>query len=222
MSPKQAQLRAFTLFEILIALVIFAILGVITAIGLHNALDANQRADKANQRLQQVEVAQALLRRDFRQIVDRSITDNDGSKIPAFVLGNNQVSFTCGGATNPFSTGNRSNLQRIDYTYSNGTLSRAIWPTLDRILTTKPTQMTLLNNVTNFKVRIYDNNNQLKNVWPLTTSGDLGANITQISKLPRAVQIDFTVKGQGTISDTILIPSRGIREQNGTTPPTKS
>ena len=86
MSNRKINMAAFTLLEILIALVIFSILGVTIAIGLHNTLDANKRVDIANQHLQKIEVAQALIRRDFRQIVDRSITNKSGSILAAFVL----------------------------------------------------------------------------------------------------------------------------------------
>ena len=191
--------RGFTLFEILIALVIFSILGVMSAIGLHNALNTNQHVDKSNQLLQKVEVAQALLRRDFRQLIDRSILDNDGSRLNAFILTPTSASLTCGGNA----------LYRVDYTFKNGALYRSVWPSLDRALNEKPTTLKLLDHITQFSIKVYDKHNQLQNIWPLETMHELSQTSGSPARVPRAVQINYYVTGFGNLANTIIIPSNG-------------
>ena len=184
--------QAFTLFEILIALAIFAILGLIVALGLKRTLDANHRVDLADKRLQTLEVAQALLRHDISQAIDRSITDEDGQTLPAFQLKAHEINFTRGGLTNPFNIDHRSSLQRINYIYTDHKLMRRTWPTLDRLSGTSPHQMTLLTHVTALTIKVYDTANQLSTVWPESHMMQSEMVLTYpLSHLPKAVKITY-------------------------------
>ncbi len=219
-SKKQA---AFTLFEVLIALIIFAILGLMIALGLRRTLESNKRANDADQRIQKLEIAQALLRRDIMAIVDRPITDNNGQKLPAVLLKADEIDFTRGGVINPFYTGNRSDLQRIEYTYRDGNIVRSIWPTLDRMSGTAPSSMILLSHVSNFSIEVYDDQNRLQPAWPYNVNANtLTTNTVQQTDLPRAVHILFTIKGQGSIEDTIPIVSRGLTQVTNEIPNDKT
>ena len=201
--------KAFTLIEIIIALAIFAILGIMMAVMMKNTIYVNRKADQANQTIQQIEIAQTLLRRDFSQIVDRSVTDASGGTLAALTLADNSVSLTRGGLINPFNMSNRSDLQRVDYSYEHGHLYRYAWPILDRAATsTKPIRMDLLSHVSYFKVQVYDASNHLQVDWPVTVNTSLPSSTT--SDLPKAVNITITLEGQGTINDIIVIPSRGM------------
>ena len=225
MIKTNSKQTAFTLFEILIALVIFAILGIIVAVGLHRSLQANQRADQADKRIQQLEVAQALIRRDMTAIVDRPITDRDGQTLPAVQVSPGKIEFTRGGLINPFGASNRSDLQRIEYTYRDGAIVRTTWPTLDRMTNTKTASMTLVKNVSNFSIHVYDQNNKLQNSWPYTSATNNEITNTKNqqpqSDLPKAIKISFTVARQGSIEDIIPIPSRGIPNQTNGNPNVK-
>lgn len=209
-------INAFTLIEIIIALVIFAILGILMAIMMHNTIDANQKANEANENMQQIEIAQTLLRRDFSQVVDRSVTDVDGGTLNALTLNENSISFTRGGFLNPFNLSNRSDLQRVEYSYKNHHLYRYAWPVLDRVLdTTKPIKIDLLKNVKNFKMQVYDESNQLQKDWPVTVNTTLHSTNQPTSDLPRAIKITITLDKQGTFDDIITLPSRGVLGNNG-------
>ena len=208
--------KGFTLIEIIIALAIFAILGIMMAIMMKNTIYANKKADQANQKSQKIEVAQTLLRRDLSQVVDRSVTDADGGTLAALTLNDNTISFTRGGLINPFNISNRSDLQRVDYIYKDGHLYRYAWPILDRVSSsTKPNSMDLLNHITAFKIQVYDESNHLQVDWPVTVSTSLPSSNQVVSDLPRAIKITITLDGQGTINDIILIPSRGMLTSNG-------
>ena len=210
---QQKHHQAFTLIEVLIALVIFAILGVMMAVMMRNTIYANQAANRVNQHIQHIEIAQALMRRDLSQVVDRSITDANGGVLAAFMLSNNQMSFTCGGYMNPFNLSNHSDLQRIDYRYQNQHLYRYSWPVLDRVLSaTTPTKMELLDDVISFQVSAYDSLNHWQAEWPVTLNNTLSTSNTLSSHLPRAVKITLTLKNDGVINLWIVIPSRGMNE----------
>lgn len=217
--------NAFTLFEILIALVIFAILGIIVAVGLRRTLESNQRANDADKRLQQLEITQALIRRDISAIVDRPITDRDGQTLPTVQIKPDVIEFTRGGLTNNLTNQPVSDLQRIEYRYSNGKIIRTLWPTLDRLTNSHATSMVLLANVSSFDIEAYDQDNVLHNSWPFVSHSEvITLNKTPPSSLPKAIQITFTINGQGTIQDIIPILSRGTPHQlsgsNNVTPTT--
>lgn len=210
-------IKAFTLIEIIIALAIFAILGIMMAIMMRNTLYVNKKADSANQKIQQIEIAQTLLRRDISQIVDRSITDTDGGTLAALTLTDDEISFTRGGLINPFNLSNHSDLQRVDYRYKDGHLYRYSWPVLDRVsTTTTPTKMDLLAHITELKIQVYDESNQLQVDWPITVNTAIHATNQPIPDLPKGIKITITLDGQETIDDIIPIPSRGVLANNET------
>lgn len=192
-------MKGFTLIEILIALLIFAILGVLIAFGLQNAINANNHADKANARIEKIEIAEALLRRDISHIVDRPILDTDGSTIAAIVMQDQKLEFTI----------RSSGLQRISYQVENGHLYRYIWPVLDRVLAVKPSQMDLLDGITSFNLTAINQQNQRKSSWPIKETSFVIMN-TLKSNLPKAIQIQINLQKEGTINNTIMILSRGI------------
>ena len=224
MTKTAYKYTAFTLFEILIALVIFAILGIIVAVGLRRTLAFNQRADQADKRIQQLDIAQALIRHDITAIINRPITGRNGQMLPAVQLKPGEIEFTRGGVINPFGVTRRSDLQRIDYAYRNGAIIRTTWPTLDRMTNTVTTNMTLLKNVSNFTIKAYDQNNKLQPSWPYNSASSeiLNTNNQQSqSDLPKAIYISFSIAGQGSIEDIIPIPSRGLPNQTTGNPNVK-
>ena len=204
--------RAFTLIEILIALVIFAIIGVIVSIGLRNIIQTNEHVQSVAQRLQRLEVAQTLLRNDLRQVIDRPIRNKDNVFLPALQLNNNVIEFTRGGITNPLNTPRQSHFQRLGYMVRNGQLIRQVWPVLDRVLAIEPEEMVLLDGVSQFEVTVFDKMNQPQRTWPIR----LGTSKFASQKpfyMPNAIRLTYQLKGQGNITLTVAIPSRGYPDE---------
>src|SRR3989338_4904860 len=63
--------RGFTLIEIIVALFIFAIVGVLAAMSLNTMIRAHKRLDVADSHLLQLEISMTMMRRDIAQIIDR-------------------------------------------------------------------------------------------------------------------------------------------------------
>jgi len=216
MKQIKKQQNGFTLLEILIALVIFAILGIIVAVGFRRSLLSNKHVGEADKRIQKLEITQALLRRDISQTINRSILDRNGEKLPAIQLKPNALEFTRAGVINPLGINKQSDMQRIEYTYKNNTIVRIAWPVLDRAANSAPSSMNLLTHVTHFNIQVYDNKNNLQSAWPASNSTSIHTNSGDQSALPKAVKITFSVKGQGIIEDIIPIPSQQIITQRVT------
>jgi type II secretion system protein J len=77
----------FTLIEIVVALAIFAMLGIIAAVGINTALKAREVALASNQRLFELQQAYLLLQNDLNQAVVRTTYDG-ARRLPPFATGN--------------------------------------------------------------------------------------------------------------------------------------
>lgn len=212
MQIKQYRFNGFTLIEILVALMIFAIIGVMVSIGLHNTILSNQHVKEADTRFQKLQIAQQLMRSDIQYIIPRPIRDKDNNVIQAVTLNNNRLEFTRGGINNPFNPYRQSNLERIAYEVKNKQLIRYTWPILDRAFATNPTSTVILSDITNFNINVFDKNNNAQSGWPLKAgTSKYASNLTH--ELPRGVRITFKIANEGMVINTIAILSQGLPTQ---------
>ena len=78
----QAKQQGFTLLELMIASIIFAIMAVMAYGGLDNVISNSQSSKQSLQRLQQIQQSVSILNRDFGQIIPRPIRDEFGNPQP--------------------------------------------------------------------------------------------------------------------------------------------
>ena len=122
----------FTLIEILVALFIFAVVGLISAQLLGRTVNAYEVLDDRGQRLSQIHRAMLVVERDMLQFRNRPIRMAQGEPLPALMIGDEgALSMTRGGWRNPLQRP-RSELQRVGYRIQDEKLVRAYWPVLDR------------------------------------------------------------------------------------------
>ena len=102
-------------------------------------------------RLGEVQMAMAVMGRDFEQIIKRPITNEIYKREPAFVEttehGQQHIVFTRAGYVNPKAQFQRSTLQRVGYRFEDGKLIRENWQMLDRAKPEKPDTRVLLTNL---------------------------------------------------------------------------
>ena len=79
--------NGFTLMEILVALFIFAIVGMISAQLLSRTLDAYEVLEDRGDRLAQIHRAMFVVQRDMLQYQDRGVRTASGDAFPALMLG---------------------------------------------------------------------------------------------------------------------------------------
>lgn len=203
-------LSGFTLLELLIAIALFALLGLAT----YRMLESVLRSDEVirAQELQLRELGRAVwrLEQDLVQAVPRPVRDGYGDEQNAFV---GQLSGFEGGATleltrsgwrNP--TGlRRSNLQRVSWHLAGDTLERQYWTVLDRDVDSEPRVQRVLDKVTGLRLRYLDAENRWHEEWPPFDFGR-GNPAEEARRMPVAVEASFDHQRYGTITRLLRLP----------------
>jgi len=192
--------RGFTLFEMVIAVSIFALMGVVAFGGLSQMTRTGQAVSEANDRLSDLQFAVVYLNRDWTQVSTRSIRDQYGDEASNIVIEDNAITFTRSGRSNLLAQP-RSSLQRVQYLLVDNKLMRRHWRSLDQAAGEEPVQIVLLNNVESFEVEFQNAVGQPIDTWPIaqgTTATtpillafrlelpDMGK-ITRLLEVPRGV-----------------------------------
>ncbi len=182
----------FTLFEVLIAVSIFALISTIAMTNLIQVGRAGERISNAQQRLSDIQFAMAYMAKDMTQMINRKVRDQYGDEQNQFVLSDNVLQFTHTGWANLLQQ-TRSQLQRVAYRLEDEKLLREYWLQLDQGYTSKPIQQSLLDGVEKFEVRLITTGNDKLEAWP----PDVGAASTSP---PVAVEVSIEMKDFGLVS----------------------
>jgi general secretion pathway protein J len=197
--------RGFTLLELLVALLIFAIFSTLAYSGLSRLLDGRTRLTDEQRTWQQL--AQAFLRisDDVAHARPRGVRDEAGAAVLSpFVgrpydsraLGEPSLELTRGGELK-YGDAAESDLRRVAYRLREGQLLRITWPVLDRAPVTKPLESAVIANVETFEVGILSSDGKTTNTWP-----PAGANP---GELPPAIEVTLAVKGVGKFKRIFLV-----------------
>lgn len=199
--PRLAQQRGFTLLELLIASIIFAIMAVMAYGGLDNVIDNSKASEQALDRLKQLQQSVSVLNRDFSQIMQRPIRDEYGNPQPYISAGiniDNLIEFTRGGRVNPAGL-LRSTLQRVAYRFDEDKLVRLQWPHLDRSQEMEARETVLIDNLENVTIRFLDANAEWQEEWPpLNATSSATPGVATVAA-PLAIEIVLQLNDWGDI-----------------------
>lgn len=159
--------KGFTLIEVLVAVAIFGMIGIVSGQLLLRVLQAQQLSEARADKLANVQRALALFERDVMQAADRPIRDEFGDPLPALHLTfSGELELTRHGWSNPLGWP-RSEMQRVAWQLgAEGRLERQFWSVLDRAQDALPQQQSVLEDVRSFEVQLLDADGGIWNTWP--------------------------------------------------------
>ena len=174
--------RGFTLFEMLIAVSIFAIIGVVAFGGLGQMTRTGQAVADANNRLSALQFAVVYFSRDWTQVSPRKIRDQYGDEQSNIILEEGIITFTRSGWSNLLGH-KRSNLQRVQYLVVDKQLVRRHWRSLDQGIGELPLQVVLLDDVESMEVEFLDALEKPIRIWPVESALEAGNPIVLVFRL---------------------------------------
>ena len=157
----------FTLVEILVALLVFAVVGLLSTRLLSQSIDNQNNLQDRGQRLAEIHRAMRVLQRDIVQLSRRKIRDAQGEELPALIVSDQgAIEFSRVGWRNPLRQP-RSEVQRVGYRWQDEKIIRGYWLTLDRSYDAEPAYQTLLEDVEAIEFFAVDQLGNEHRQWPL-------------------------------------------------------
>lgn len=197
--------QGFTLLEILIAMVVFAILSLILSGALHNVINIQERTEMSAARVRELQLGTLYLSRDIEQAINRPILNTSGRQDAAMIGTANTITFTHAGIASTPDMLARSNMQRVRYSVGNGALWHESWSALDQAPESLPRKRQILADISSIRFEYLDDKNKVHNEWPIA-----GQSNTQ--PLPRAVRVFLTFPRWGTMSQLYVIPLQPAKQ----------
>ena len=181
--------RGFTLIELMIAIMIFAIISVISYRIITALLITKQVVTNAQNKWGNLAHSINRMSTAMNSAIPLVVRDADGSVLPA-IMGKNklqqqfdsQLELTMSGRIGDPVYGTAPP-KRVGFRFINGTLYEVSWPVLNRVITTNPRVDILLNNVASFTVNFLYPDKQWRDTWPLDSSS--------ITQLPAGIKIEI-------------------------------
>ena len=156
-----------------IAVSIFALMGVLAFSGLGQMTRTGEAVADANNRLSDLQFAVVYFTRDWTQVSPRKILNQYGDEESNIVLEDGIITFTRSGWSNLLGT-RRSNLQRVQYLVVEKKLVRRHWASLDQGIGELPFQSVLLEDVERMEVEFLDADGEPIRLWPSSSQTNAG------------------------------------------------
>ncbi len=197
--------RGFTLLEILVAMVILAVMGLMAYRGVSEARVAVANAESHLERLRAVQRSVQLMVTDFRTLTRRPVREPIGDGQRATLLRDpNSVALaelSRGGWPNGAGTP-RGTVQRVVYRVEDGKLLREHWTVMDATLSTPPVRRELLAGVERVEIRYLTSGREWIADWPpYNNTADLGFYMR-----PLAVELTLVLTDFGEIRRIVEVP----------------
>lgn len=214
------QERGFTLLEILIAMAIFALIGLASTGVLTSVIDSNEISEQRFDRLQALQRAMLTIERDLLQAIERPIR-RDGQQTQVVMAGGQTddsdadgIGFVRGGWQNPQMLLPRSTQQMVAYRLRENTLERVYTNYVDNVIGYEPKVRPLLTEVSDLNIEfLVDTDEEDSSAFSL--SEDEGSSASwnesyQGAVLPKAVAIEIETRDFGRIRREFTLRGEGL------------
>ncbi|MGI9273694.1 MAG: type II secretion system minor pseudopilin GspJ [Endozoicomonas sp.] len=195
----------FTLLELMIAILLFAMISTAAYKLFDSVSRAQQVTDGIFDSLDEIQRTQVILEKDLLQVAPRPVRDELGDRRTALQAPGRDghiIEFTRSGWRNPLGE-IRSNLQRVAYDLEEGELVRYYWQMLDRAPDPVLIRQKLLDNVQKVSMRFMDEKKRWLTSWPPQAQGQDGKKSEQ-PVMPHAVEMVVQHRDFGVM--TAMLP----------------
>lgn len=195
--------QGFTLVELLLAMLIFAMIGLASSFVLNQMLVSDERSNERREQLQDMQFAMLMLERDVRQMVARPLRAQPAEHRNIYVLSDGRTTdsdadglgFVRAGWSNPNAMLPRSGLQPVMYRLRENVLQRLSSDYVDDV-SGRPYEQDLLHGVEDFRIRFVHNGEETNN-WSVPDA------------LPEVVIVSLTTAEYGLIERWLLTSGEG-------------
>lgn len=188
----------FTLLELLVSIAIMALISVSAYQVLSNSIKTKEKVSIYDKQLSALQKANLLIERDLTQVIGRVSRDEYGDPLPPLLLKNNQLEFTRMGWRNPLNKA-RSDMQHLRYFMTEKKFFRKSWPSLDRAINEKGSDIVLMNDIDKISFQVFSQGKWLTE-WPTIDSDP------KKTTMPEAIEIIISTALWGDIRRVILLP----------------
>jgi len=196
--------RGFTLLELLVAMAIVAVIGVMALGGLSEVIRQQTIAQERADRWREIQFAMRIISQDLAQIHPRPTREELGESWQPSVLVNPSAPFpfelSRGGWANPASLP-RGSVLRVAYDWDEGdTLVRFHWSVMDRTMTLPPVRTELLTGIEAIEIRMLDANGDVQLDWPPSAMIN---NPDRLIARPRLIEFRVNLQDFGWVWRTV-------------------
>jgi general secretion pathway protein J len=189
---KQVKQKGFTLIEILVALAIFAIIGIAAATCLHQMIRYRTHLTAQADQWRELAIARLLIQKDFSNAIYLSDKDFGAALLPKFSGQSQQVTLTRWNHQQASWVKNAPLFAGISYSVSNKNLLRTVKDTLGHSIKSVVAQ-----HIQSVQFKYLDASGNWGDQWNAINADTVQVN--KISLLPLAIRVILKVKGVGTV-----------------------
>lgn len=189
MQQKQLSARGFTLIELMIAIMIFAIISVISYRTLSALIMTRDVVNKAQDKWGGISKTINEMSIYINRAIPLLGLDEAGAPLPS-VWGKNKISGNFDSQIEMSTSGFIGDLtygssppKRIGFRYTNGNLFLVVWSELNRAPNSKPDMILLSDQIASFSVQYLYQDRQWYDTWPV--------NPTDYTTLPLAIKVNI-------------------------------
>jgi len=188
-SIQHAKQRGFTLIEILLAVMIFAMLMLATFQLFDSVLKTNERSETQFVQQNQLNIGWSIILQDLLQMRSRTHRDIQGDLRSAYETTQEYHAIFTRGGLPPITGVTPGGMQLVAYEFDKekNQINRLTWPALDLANDSEPFVQPLVANVKEFTIEHLTKDNDWSEVWPPTDSGASSTVVT--AELPRMLRI---------------------------------
>ncbi|MFC6438634.1 type II secretion system minor pseudopilin GspJ [Bowmanella sp. JS7-9] len=165
--------RGFTLIEALVAIAIFALIGLGAYTVEKNVLDSNEVSSVQFEQLVALQRAMLTIEQDLRQVVPRSMQLDDNTRVQGIVISDDllgsqadAIAFVRAGRYNPNLMLPRSTVQPVAYRLYDNQLQRLSSNYVDNVSGHEPKVKVLLSDIEDFQVDAITADDKTESNWP--------------------------------------------------------